>query len=452
MVLRSGAQLANPWLRAGAMAMSNKRVRSGAYKAARYSVRTAGEAIGRAWRSYQARKSGNTRAVPGVASRSGRSVGAGNGGSATHGGTRSYGSRRKSMYRKGRGTRRGKSYGRRGRRGRGKGNSGMSTSRLLSHFKKMICTPQVTKVNFARNYANAGWGVRSYGINLVNSKDNLSDMWAHRQGVYFTNTSTNPAAPTTQTQLGQPHKCCLTSFHDVVILQNRSNWDMELKVYECIVRKKKSFTLSSGDMYVYVTGRFTESDTNMDNRGVLQPTYTGTDYLTDVWKNVGYTPYMSSHFCSQFRIIKTSSYKIAMNDYVKYHIRVNPIKFSGPDIEAIGNSAGFQENIGGWSKVMIYTWVGGPIDNETVGGADPSRQTKAKCDLFTQTTREYKYYFEPRADLLYNISSSNATGSQLGFETINTYNTRSDSTGMVCPATSVDQTVTGADDVPNLAP
>ena len=117
MVLRSGAQLANPWLRAGAMAMSNKRVRSGAYKAARYTVRTAGEAIGRAWRSYQARKSGNTRAVPGVASRSGRSVGAGNGGSATHGGTRSYGSRRKSMYRKGRGTRRGKSYGRRGRRG-----------------------------------------------------------------------------------------------------------------------------------------------------------------------------------------------------------------------------------------------------------------------------------------------------------------------------------------------
>jgi hypothetical protein len=90
---------------------------------------------------------------------------------------------------------------------------------------------------------------------------------------------------------------------------------------------------------------------------------------------------------------------------------VNPIKFTGPDLADV-TQGGFQNYIGGWSKVLICTWVGGPTDNEVVGSG--GHASKSICDLFYQRDTELRFYFEPRGNLKYNIASSNATASQLG--------------------------------------
>lgn len=362
-------------------------------------------------------------------------VSAGRGSAMAPGSTRMLFVRRRRMNTRGRYTR-----GRK-KRFRAKKSRKMSDGKLLKYIKGLVCTPKVTKLTLARNYGTSGWGCRSWAVFLVNSKDNLLDMWSRRPSSgFFLPSVTNPAAAHTVTEYSQSHKCHLTSWVDKYILQNRSNSEMHLKVYECVVRRKKSFTLGGSDMYSWVIDRFNQSDSNVDDKDVLQPGYAGAnDYLDTVWKNPTYTPYMSTHFCNDFRIIKTTSYKIAMNDYIMYSLRVNRLTFSGSDVDSQQN-AGFQENIGGWTKILMCTWVGGPCDNEVLGG-DPatSRQTKGKCDLFLQVDREYKFYFEPRGELLYNIASSNATAAMVGVESINTYSTRSDSTGVVVGASSIQQ-------------
>lgn len=80
------------------------------------------------------------------------------------------------------------------------------------------------------------------------------------------------------------------------------------------------------------------------------------------------------------------------------------------------------------------------------------RQTKAVCDLYYQLDTSYKFWFEPRVGALYNVTSSNATGNQLGYDTSNRYTTNSAVAGFVVPATSVAQTVVGSDDTAPLHP
>jgi len=239
-------------------------------------------------------------------------------------------------------------------------------------------------------------------------------------------------------------------FHKFMI-QNRSNWDMHLKIYECVVRRKKSYTPVTTPFSAWLRNMFALSDRDSVSRGFNQPAYAGgADNLAAVYQNPSYTPYMSTHFCNNYRIIKTTTHKIAMNDYINYSVRVNKISFDGTDVGELATDTGFQQYIGGWTKVLLFSWVGGPIDNELVEEAS-ARQTKANCDLFWQSDLEYKFYFEPRAKLQYNIASSNATVNQLGLETTNRYNTRNDSAGMVAPATQVMQpSAVGSDDVPQL--
>jgi len=361
-------------------------------------------------------------------------------GSASHGGTQSYrGRRNRPWRRKGFGSRRGKGR----RRGNRKGGG------IMKYLRNMICTPQVTKLTLADAYNSDGFGVRSWRGVILNSKNDLADIYNRRPTVFFQAAGTDPATATTVIARGNSHKCKVTSWFRKFIFQNRANWDMHLKIYECVVRRKKSYTPDTTTT-AWIRTQFFASDKDSVSRGFQQPGYAGgADNLDFVFKNPSYTPYMSTHFCNVYRVVKTTSHKIAMNDYINYSVRMNKISFDGTDLEN-DNNTGFQECIGGWTKMLMFSWVGGPIDNELVEDAN-SRQTKANCDLFWQSDSEMKFYFEPRAKLQYNISSSNTTTSQLGIETTNHYSTRSDSTGMVAPATQVMQpSVVGSDDVPQL--
>jgi len=397
--------------------------------------------IQRAYRAYKARSGVNAS----IASRRSAAASAG-GNSASHGGTVRYGSSsgasrsRRPRYRRGRGPRRkGRgSYRRKGRSGGG----------VVKYLTRMLTTPQITKVTRANNYVAQGPGVRCFYAFLVNSRDNMADMWNRRPQPFFSANATNPATAVVQTGYSNTHKCHITSWTNKFYLQNRSNWDMELKVYECIVRRDHSFTHGVADMTAWVKACFVASDSNTESKGANQPGYAGAgDALTVVWQNPLYTPYMSHTFCSSVRIIKTTSYKIGMNDYVTHYVKVNPKKFNGADLSTSATT-GYQENIGGWTKFLLFSWVGGPIDDNVVGAG--AHQSKAQCDLYVQADITQKFYFEPRGEQLYNIASSNATGNQLGVETTNLYSTL-DAPNYVAPASSIEQS-SAADDVPATHP
>lgn len=362
-------------------------------------------------------------------------------GSASHGGTQRFGSsrgRKRPYLRKGKGT---KKYGRKRRRGGGSGKS-------MKYLLKMLTTPQITKYTRADAFPSAGSGLRSWSAVLLNSKNQLGDMWDRRPGVFFSNVETDPATASTQTAFSTSHKCHLRGIYNKLVLQNRSNWDMELKIYECVLRRDKGRTLS-GTAQAWVLDLFSKSDSNIENKGEGQPGYAGgADLLTKVYQNPTYTPYMSNYFCETMRIVKTTSYKIGMNDYITYFAKCNGKQFSGPDLSNNTDQAGFPELIGGWSKVLLFSWIGGPVDNEVVGAG--GAQSKAICDLFMQLDVSQKFWFEPRAQNMYNISSSNTTTAQLGYDATNKYSTTPNALYVV-PATQVSQSIVG-DDTANLHP
>nr|QXP07715.1 MAG: putative capsid protein [Arizlama virus] len=326
----------------------------------------------------------------------------------------------------------------RGRMRRG-GRRGRSST--LSKIVRMFTTPQVCKVTFARNAASAGVGLRTWYADWINTRANVDDMYLRRPlGMLNQATGTGSAAETVA--YGSSQYIHVSSFVQKWTLQNRSNWDMELKVYECIVRDDQDV---GGAATTFVTALFGTSyaDRTLENQDYHQPAYAGAgDGLTAVYQNPSYTPYMSTSFCECFKVIKTTPIKLGVNDYVSYVVRCGKKRFATIKLDHTGGTSGYTDLIGRWTKMLVFTWVGGPIDDSTTG--TEGKQSKSIADLFMQCDMTYKFWCEPGCPPLYNIASSNATANQLGYDTQNNYSTLTAMT-QVIPVTAVVETSADAE-------
>jgi len=404
--------------------------------------RRAANAVGRAYNAYRSRKRSASSALPGARTRARRLNNstrrlrqAPAQGSASSAGSRRFTIRpykRAYKYRK--------SVRRRSR----KSSSYYRSKVTMKHLMDMVCTPQVTKTTRSFFKVSDGNGCRTWSVNVLCSLNNLID-YSNRasRGRLFGGT---PGTAGSLTPLGRPKHLFVDSFVSKYILQNRSNWDMKLKVYECLVRRDLSLNGQTPTVMI-IGNMFRASDDYGVDKDVLQPSYAGgTDSLATVDQNPTYTPYMSQQFVGNFKIIKTSTFDLGCNDYMTYVARARRRRFDYSKIVDSANSGPYPDLIGKWSKVLLFTWVGGPVDTNTVDGN--AKQSKAQCDLFVQVDTTVHFHTEPGNALMYNIASSNATTSQLGQDTTNTYST--DSTiSLRVPATQVVENVanTSGDDV-----
>lgn len=318
-----------------------------------------------------------------------------------------------------------KSYRRRSKKFRRRRKKRFSAQKWMWN---QLCTPQVLKTTAAYTKGSDGNGVRTWSMQMVASKGDLSSMHSRRPDTLFESGGT---------AFGKPHKLVVTNCMKKYIIQNRSNWDMHLKIYECIARNDiSSSAIPANDSGIL--GLFRGDDTTGYNKGPSAPTFAGgTDKLSYVDQNPSYTPYMSSSFCSNFKILKTHSFQIGPNDYITKTFTQRRRKFdTGRLFPSTGNTTA--EFIGKWTKVMLFTWVGGPIDT---GLITDNKQSKSKNDLFIQYDVDFRFHFEPASTLQYTVGSSNQT--PFGVNTTNYYKTDSAGTTWAVPATETVQTVAG---------
>jgi len=239
--LGHGARSANP-MSYGNMAMAL--ARNTTFR--RYATRgltAAATRMQQMWRDRRSARAARVSANRPAPRARGLSGGAAN--SASHGGTtggavrRRYG--RKPMY-----NRYGKTRGGKRRRGGRRRKGG-----VLGTVIKMFTTPQITRTTRAQSHASSGYGVRTWAAYTMNSFNDLADMWDRRPGRIFNASNAgvaNIGVAGNQMAVGNYSYMRVDSFWQKYTFQNRSNWDMELKVYECVVRKNAQVLLTTATL------------------------------------------------------------------------------------------------------------------------------------------------------------------------------------------------------------
>lgn len=236
-------------------------------------------------------------------------------------------------------------------------------------------------------------------------------------------------------------------------IQNRSVASMELKVYECIVRH--DVPSSSLDTTVSGWANIFQDDTNPNINagyasgnsllGSAQPLLnTGTGKgtsagLNNIWQHPAFTPYNSTLFCETFKIVNTYTIKLGPNEITTKKFYTKPKQIKGRWIESGTNLS--TEWMKGWSKYLLFSWVGMPVDDGTTGN-----QGKAGTDLFIQADITTRFQFTPgiakQSNFLFS-NSINGVGQNYWFNP----------SGFT-PVMPVDQTVqyTASDSVPVTRP
>lgn len=314
--------------------------------------------------------------------------------------------------------------------------SGVSHKGMLSKLWKEMHCPQVLKVTTARTVVSAGIGLRSWHAVLMNTGDDLSNALYRAPSASFFH-FTSPGVATTQAPYGSCKSLHFNGGFYKIQVQNRDNWNMHLKIYDCMYRRDCSSVVITG--VEFFNQGTTGADLTSVDRDYGQPQYAGTpDLLTDVYQNPSYTPYMSSPFCSKFKILKCTSMVLGPNDYkfVTYRIPRRKIDLDYMNNRYVDSSNSNHYAVGGWTRMLLFSWVGGPVDT---GHQADHKQSKSKNTLSLQIEEEHRFFFERRTDLLYNIASSNAGSHHVGSNNVNYYKT--DDTVMYVPATETVQTV-----------
>lgn len=335
--------------------------------------------------------------------------------------------------------------------------------RMMRTLWRMMHCPQEIKWTNA-NYCLGAYGIRTWFSQTCGSAYDLKNCSYRRpNSLFFSNTTQGSAS--TQTTYGVPKALHITSLVRKFTVQNRSNWIMHLKVYECMLRRDHDYSKTVGTTAFnnFINGLLTAGQLNSYNQGPGQEALGGANNnLTVVAQNPTFTPYNSSPFCSMFKVIKTTSMTLSPNDYQVYICRCRRKSFDQVRIDGYINSDintntivddRYMEGIGGWSKVLLFSWVGGPVDT---GNLADNKQSKSACALAVQVDSYIKYYYELDPTPLLNIASSNATGTEFSFSdaTGGNYKTLNNITYGI-PYTEVVETiaapsVVAVDDVPAL--
>jgi len=358
---------------------------------------------------------------------------------------------RRTGRRTGRGSRANYSSGRRGirfgrtQKGKVSRKPGVS-GRIGKWLWDRVCTPLIIKKTDATYKLGDGPGVRSYYSVPLYTRQDLTAACAMRP-VTFINSSGTVQSMADRMKVD----LCTKKF----TIQNRANCNMHLKIYECIVRKDTSSTNippdDSGILQLFRTSTYQGSDNTAMNRGPTQGSYLGgTDALTEVHQNPTYTPYMSSKFCSFFKILKCHNHAIGPNQYITKKFSQKTKMFSPWKMD---NAEGYTkadattayraqlEWIGGWSKLLLFTWVGQIVDT---GNLSDNKISRSNNPISLIVDTDFHFHFEPGNIHKYRIESSN-TAPISQWPLNNRYKTSTADT-YVAPAVMVCETVAAEDD------
>lgn len=296
----------------------------------------------------------------------------------------------RSRFRKGR---RGRRYGKSKRRGKGK-----SFNSLV--FKK-LCVPQTMKETYAF-YRKGLANQRQYLSLVLGTEGVLNNIKGRRPTNFLFNSNRDASSTPALTDFSSNYKLHLNQFLHKVGIQNRSNASMELKIYECLVRHD----ISAANLDLTVTswaGRFQSDDDNSTYAGQNAQGPTQDDLSTvstlggNMWKHPGHTPFMAPTFCQYFKIYKTSSMLLSPNEICYKYYTCKRRVFAGKWLDSPA-SIDWQK---GWSKMILFSWVGQPVDD---GGVDStSLKGRSANDLSLNVDCTYRYHFTPSYSPLVNV-------------------------------------------------
>ena len=338
-----------------------------------------------------------------------------------------------SRYAAGSSSRRRLKRGRKRNRRRRSNKKTRGTSGVLSKLVRRLCTPMTYKTTYAQN-GQGNQGLRSYFSLCTGGENLITTIGAKHPSNFLFNTAHGSSSTATlQDQGGSNWNLQLNQLIWDARIQNRSNASMELKMYECLVRHDiSSSSLSNAN----------QSLSAIFQQSLDTPTYVGQDLsnlgpgqaalptgVSHEWQLPTFTPYMSNTFCTFFKIIRQKSMTLSPNEIVPMKFHQRKKLFKGSHIQS-SNSYEWQK---GWSKIILFTWVGMPIDDGTT-----SNQSKAKCDLFIQADVCVKYMFVPGTEPLVNFDFSN----NLNYDT-NTYRLNPTAFSSVIPASDTIEVVPG---------
>jgi len=325
-------------------------------------------------------------------------------------------------------------------RGRFKGRKRSSINKLLW---KRLCTPQTVRSTFAE-YGEGIQGQRAwYGLQLGGWAAINEEIVKRKPSNFLFNQNYNSTSPAQLQDFSQTnYQVTIQQFFADCRIQNRSNANMELKIYECTLRHdvtNENFsklgtswtTLFAGSMDLSATAGLPPG-----NLGPLQDSLpTG---VTHNYQHPAFTPYLSNVFVSFFKILKTHSLNIGPNEVInkKFYCPKNK-RLKGaylqPNVPSLNT-----EWMRGYSRFILFSWVGQPVDNGT-----NAKQSKAHCDLIVQGNVYTKFHFWPGAEPIHNIEYGNTLiGNQTSLYQFNP----ADFTARI-GATEIIQTVSGGEDV-----
>lgn len=286
--------------------------------------------------------------------------------------------------------------GRRGRRGRPRRKRGFN---MLGHLYKKICTPMGYHTTLA--YSQPGVAnQRQLLFHPLGSEKILNFLGLKRPANFLFDSNTAGGGPALTNPGNHSWQLSIDRFVHDLRLQNRSNASMELKIYECVYRHDVTAGQISNNYFP--SGISVDMFDANDNPSALagqpgaavgpaQPAFpTG---MAHEYSHPAWTPFQSPTFVAAFRIVKTHSLKLGPNEIVSRKFSLRPKKFKGLWLESTESS----EYVARWSKFLLYSWVGMPVDDGTL-----TNQGKAKCDLFWQDNVHINYHFLPGTTELEN--------------------------------------------------
>lgn len=277
---------------------------------------------------------------------------------------------------------------------------------MLSKLWRSMHTPQITNFHQGGTLTADGNGVRTWYALALNTRTDYANMVQRRpDSTFFYDTGSLGTNQSIQ-PWGIAKAVHFTGGYINFQFQNRSNWDMHLKLYTILARRDMT-TPALGANFVAFTSAFkaqyfSGSDVPTINRDIKYPTFAGgADALAATYQNVNYTPYQSSLLCQDFKIIGCKKIKLAMNEYGYFRVRFGRKRF---------DSAHYDTNtsdviLGKWTKILLVSWIGGPVDTGHIAGGSVSTSNPS---LGVQFDKRMKFYFERDANNKVTTASSNA--------------------------------------------
>ena len=295
------------------------------------------------------------------------------------------------------------------RRFRGKRRKGGVMNTLMRH----ITTPVVYKSTNAAAAAGTQ-NLRAFTSIELGGEAFLKILAVKKPSNFLYNTTLGTSSTATvQDPTGSNYQLCIDSLVHDMRIQNRSNASMELQVYECLIRRdadSTAITTASAvgiGMFQHATDIGTYIGSALNNLGPGQAALpTG---MTHNWQNPTFKPYDSNEFCQFFKILKKTNVIMSPNEIKPMRFAQRKFRIRGTRLE----SAACVEFLRGWSKVILFSWVGMPVDDGTL-----ANQGKAKCDLYYQDDVTCRYHFTPGSQKMVNFAYSdtwNGVGSLYSF-------------------------------------